>query len=165
MAEKMHQYVRGLIEKEDTKGMHLLDLYGGVGTFGILNADQFESVWIVEGFQGCIDSALVNIKKNHITNAQAKCMDAKNLKRLKIPKPLFVITDPPRAGMDPRTVREIIQKKPEHIIYISCNVEQLRKDLPKFLKKYELKSAAIFDLFPQTNHMESVVELKLANQS
>jgi tRNA/tmRNA/rRNA uracil-C5-methylase (TrmA/RlmC/RlmD family) len=40
-------------------------------------------------------------------------------------------------------------------------VKQLEKDLPKFLKHYKLKSAALFDLFPQTNHMESVVELAL----
>jgi tRNA/tmRNA/rRNA uracil-C5-methylase (TrmA/RlmC/RlmD family) len=41
---------------------------------------------------------------------------------------------------------------------VSCNVEQLGKDLPKF-KNYRIKSAAMFDLFPQTLHSESVVEL------
>jgi tRNA/tmRNA/rRNA uracil-C5-methylase (TrmA/RlmC/RlmD family) len=48
--------------------------------------------------------------------------------------------------------------KPQVIIYVSCNVQQLAKDLAKF-KDYTIKSAAMFDLFPQTNHLESVVEL------
>ena len=75
-------------------------------------------------------------------------------------KDLYVITDPPRVGMHEETIIQLRKLKPKLIIYISCNVDQLAKDLPKF-KDYKIKSAAVFDLFPQTNHMESVIELVL----
>ena len=48
--------------------------------------------------------------------------------------------------------------KPEAIIYVSCNINQLRDDLRK-LGRYEIKSASLFDLFPQTPHIETVAEL------
>jgi tRNA/tmRNA/rRNA uracil-C5-methylase (TrmA/RlmC/RlmD family) len=69
-----------------------------------------------------------------------------------------VITDPPRSGMHPDTVIDLNKRKPKAIIYISCNIQQLSKDIPKFYD-YDLKSAALFDLFPQTPHCEGVVEL------
>ncbi len=69
-----------------------------------------------------------------------------------------VITDPPRTGMHPRTIEELNKLAPDVMIYISCNTQQLAKELPKF-KKYTVKSAAIFDLFPQTPHVEAIVEL------
>lgn len=173
MATKMHEYVRGLLESYGgsdqgsnggsngkLKEAHLLDLYGGVGTFGIINADLFKSVTIVESFAGCIDAAKKNIERNHIQNAEAIVMDAKQLKNLPLKSPLYVVNDPPRGGMHPKTVDQLIQLAPEAIIYVSCNVLELEKDMKKFEKHFKLKSAALFDLFPQTNHSESVVELK-----
>jgi 23S rRNA (uracil-5-)-methyltransferase RumA len=161
MAEKMHEYVNEMLKsygEENTKKTHLLDLYGGVGTFGINNAGLFKDVIIVENFAGSIESAKHNIEKNNIDNAKAIVLDAKNLKRLNLSNPLFVINDPPRSGMDPKTIEELNNLKPKVIIYISCNVIQLAKDLPKF-KGYKVKSAALFDLFPQTPHSEAIVEL------
>ncbi|MBU1016287.1 RsmD family RNA methyltransferase [Patescibacteria group bacterium] len=159
MAEKMHEYVHDLLKKYDTSGAHLLDLYGGVGAFGIVNADLFKGVTSVESFEGCTLAAKENIKLNGLKNVDAICMDAKRLKQVKLPSgDLYVITDPPRSGMDEETVIQLKKLRPAVMIYISCNVEQLGRDLPKF-KDYKIKSVALFDLFPQTNHMESVVEL------
>lgn len=159
MAEQMHEYVHELLKKYQTQKAHLLDLYGGVGAFGIINAPLFESMTTVEAFEGCTVAARANIHRNQLEKAEAICIDAKRLKQVKLPnKPLFVITDPPRSGMDQETIIQLRKLKPEVLIYISCNVEQLGKDLPK-LQEYEIRSAAMFDLFPQTNHMESVVEL------
>ncbi|MDP2749963.1 MAG: 23S rRNA (uracil(1939)-C(5))-methyltransferase RlmD [Nanoarchaeota archaeon] len=163
VAEMMHKYCNEILRKYSTKEAHLLDLYGGVGTFGIMNADLFSQVSIVESIPQCIDAANLNIKENNVGNAKAILLDAKHLKKLQLPqKPqqLFVITDPPRSGMDERTIEQLKKLKPEIIVYISCNPEQLAKDILKF-KEYDLKSAALFDMFPQTNHMEAVVELVL----
>ncbi len=168
MATKLHEYVRNLLESYggtngspngSTDRGHLLDLYGGVGTFGIINADLFKSVTIVESFAGCIEAAKKNIERNHVKNATAIVMDAKQLKNVPLKSPLFVVNDPPRGGMHPKTVEQLIKLEPRVIVYVSCNVAELEKDLKKFLKHYKLKSAALFDLFPQTNHSESVVEL------
>ncbi|MFC1723029.1 23S rRNA (uracil(1939)-C(5))-methyltransferase RlmD [Nanoarchaeota archaeon] len=158
MAEKMHTYVNTLIQSHDTKDHHLLDLYGGVGTFGIINATHFKSTTIVEGFQQCIDAAEKNIELNQAPNTKAICKDDRQLKNLDLPSPLFVITDPPRSGMNPKTIKHLNRTKPDTIIYVSCNLSQLAKDLKKF-QNYTLKSAALFDLFPQTPHCEAVVEL------
>jgi len=158
MAEKMHSYVCGLLEKYETKDSLLLDLYGGVGTFGINNSDLFKKVLIVESVQSCIDSANANMKANGVRNGEAMVLDARYLKKLNLSGPIFVITDPPRSGMHPKTVEELNRIRPNIIIYISCNVGQLARDLPKF-SGYEVASAAMFDLFPQTPHLEAVVEL------
>jgi len=158
MAEKMQQYCHEKLKKYDTKNAYLLDLYGGVGTFGIMNADLFRSVTIVESVKSCIDAAEINIKENNIGNAKALVLDAAKIKKLDLPQPLFVITDPPRSGMDHKTIEELKKLRPSVIIYISCNVKQLGKDIAKF-KKYKIKSAAMFDLFPQTPHIEAIVEL------
>ncbi|MBN2096674.1 class I SAM-dependent RNA methyltransferase [Candidatus Peregrinibacteria bacterium] len=189
MAEKMHCYVREILTESvnvyrnsklesanishNTKSeslqsrdtitdkQHLLDLYGGVGAFGIVNADLFHKVTSVESYEGCTVAAQANLELNGIKNMEAICIDAKRLKQVKLPeKDLYVITDPPRSGMHPETIIQLRKLKPEVLVYISCNVEQLGKDLPK-LTDYKIKSAALFDLFPQTNHMESVIELVL----
>ena len=160
MANQMHEYVHGLLAGY-RKGeyAHLLDLYGGVGAFGIVNAELFHKVTTIEDYEGCTIAAKENVKLNNLSNVEAICMDAKRLKQVRLPeKELYVVTDPPRAGMHEETIIQLRKLAPEKIIYISCNVEQLGKDLPKF-KDYKIKSAALFDLFPQTNHMESVVEL------
>jgi tRNA (uracil-5-)-methyltransferase len=157
VAEKMLAYSRQLLEKYDTKDAHLLDLYGGVGTFGIVNSDLFRMTTVVEAFKGSIDSAKENIAANK-ARADAYALDAKQIRRLKLGDPLFVIADPPRSGMEQGAINSLKEFRPNVIIYVSCNPQQLKKDLQKF-NGYEVRSAAMFDMFPQTTHVEAVAEL------
>jgi 23S rRNA (uracil1939-C5)-methyltransferase len=99
-----------------------------------------------------------NLQLNNLKNIEAFAMDSKYLPKLNLKSPLYVITDPPRTGMDPKTILALKQLKPKLIIYISCNPQQLSKDLFK-LREYKVVSSALFDLFPQTPHSEAVVEL------
>ena len=62
--------------------------------------------------------------------------------------------------MHPKAIERLNELKPKAIIYVSCNVEQLGKEIPRF-KNYKIKSVAMFDLFPQTPHIEAVIELVL----
>ena len=158
MAEKMQSYCNELLSKHDTKQAHLLDLYAGVGTFGIVNAGLFKSVTMVESFQACVDAAERNITANGVSNASVMRRDAKQLGKLALHTPLFVITDPPRSGMDPRALYHLSELQPERILYVSCNVKRLAMDIKRF-PGYTIESVALFDLFPQTNHIEAVVEL------
>jgi len=161
MAEKMHEYVHELCRKHASQELTLLDLYAGVGTFGINNCKFFKNLFIIESDKHCVAAARINIEKNKIENADIIEMDAMQLKKVELPdKNLFVITDPPRSGMHPKTIDQLNKLRPKVIIYISCNIEQLGKDLPKF-KDYQLKSSAMFDLFPHTPHVEAIVELVL----
>lgn len=160
MAEKMQNYVSQLVEKYDTKNAMLLDLYGGVGTFGIVNASFFKEVLIIESVKESIECAKKNAEENRYNNVKTIVLDAKQIARIPCLKPFFVITDPPRTGMDQKTISYLNLEKPEAIIYISCNPQQLTKDLSKF-RNYSIKSVALFDLFPQTPHSEAIVELCL----
>ena len=158
MAEKMVEYTKGLLEKYPREYATLLDVYGGVGGFGISCSDLFYRLHIVEGDKNCIEAAHKNLKLNSVERGEATYVDAKNLRRVQLSKPLFIITDPPRSGMNPKTVAQLNALEPEVIIYVSCNVKQMAKEL-HHLYDYKIKSAALFDLFPQTPHAEAVVEL------
>ena len=158
VTQKMHNYVNEIVKDFSLKNMGLLDLYGGVGTFGIINSGHFDSVTIMENSNECIDSANKNIFLNNVGNATAIVKDAKNLKPKDYEGPLFVITDPPRSGMHPMTISSLNKISPKYMIYVSCNPTQLAKDIKKF-KKYKIGKAAVFDMFPQTNHIEVVVFL------
>ncbi|MBW7995160.1 MAG: 23S rRNA (uracil(1939)-C(5))-methyltransferase RlmD [Candidatus Glassbacteria bacterium] len=158
MIEAMQAYVREIFRRCDTAGTHLVDLYGGVGTFGIINADLFERVSVVESFPQAVVSARRNIEANGAGNVHALELDAKRLKNAELPGRLTFITDPPRSGMNPRTITALTRLAPELIVYVSCNVKQLGRDLKKF-SDYRIASAALFDFFPHTPHSEAVVEL------
>jgi 23S rRNA (uracil-5-)-methyltransferase RumA len=163
MAEKMQNYVRNLIKNETmfkTKDLVLLDLYAGVGTFGIINSDLFKKVFLVENDKNCVNSALENIKINNVKNTSAFNLDASKIKRLDVEKnKVYVIMDPPRSGVNPKALNAVKELKPNKIIYISCNPPELSKDIKKFSSHY-LKSVAFFDFFPQTKHIEVVAEFE-----
>src|SRR3989338_361408 len=158
MALEMLRHSHSLLSSYQGKGYHLVDLYGGVGTFGIYNSDLFEKVTVIESVKESIDAAEKNIKANKTFNVTSKLLDCRHLRRLEFPEKLVVITDPPRSGMHPDTIAQLNRLKPEKIIYISCNLEQLQKDILKF-KDHKVASAALFDLFPQTTHADGMVEL------
>ncbi|MGC8929886.1 MAG: 23S rRNA (uracil(1939)-C(5))-methyltransferase RlmD [Candidatus Woesearchaeota archaeon] len=163
MAKKMHLYVNNLIMNETrikTKELFLLDLYSGVGTFGIINSDFFKHVFLVENNKSCVESAIENIKINNAKNISVFNLDASKIKRLSVEKNnVYVIIDPPRSGIHPKALNAIKELKPKKIIYISCNPIELSKDIKKF-NSYDLKSVAFFDFFPQTKHTEVVAEFE-----
>ncbi len=158
IAEQMHAYCHSLLEKSRAEDGQLLDLYGGVGTFAIVNSELFRVATIVESSEQAVLAAGKNRKENKASNVKAVLLDSKYLRRIELPKPLFVVVDPPRSGIHPKAAKRLNELRPEKIIYVSCNVHQLVQDLAK-LENYKMKSAALFDLFPQTPHIETVIEL------
>jgi tRNA (uracil-5-)-methyltransferase len=167
MAEKLLGYVKKLFARySGTKETQLLDLYGGVGTFGIALASLFENVYIMELFAPSVEIAKKNIEKNNLFNVTALVGDVKQFKKLGYNKAIapFVLVDPPRSGIVPKALVRLKELAPPVLVYVSCNPKQLSKDLVKLRNwGYELKSTALFDLFPQTPHMEVVVELVREN--
>ncbi|NIA23378.1 MAG: 23S rRNA (uracil-5-)-methyltransferase RumA, partial [Proteobacteria bacterium] len=73
-----------------------------------------------------------------------------------------VIIDPPKKGLTDGVIREIIRRKPERIVYISCNPQTLVRDLDRFIStgNYKCETIQPFDLFPQTFHVENIALLK-----
>ncbi|MBN1544568.1 23S rRNA (uracil(1939)-C(5))-methyltransferase RlmD [Candidatus Woesearchaeota archaeon] len=166
MAQRMVEYLRSLLEKHCTNDASLLDLYGGVGTFGVSLAGMFRDCLIGESVPESIVCAKMNIERNRLKNTEAVCLDASGISKKSLAdrykgRRLFVVTDPPRSGMHPKTLKRLLQLRPEVIVYVSCNPQQMAKELKVLAIEYELKSLALFDLFPQTNHVEAVAELNL----
>ncbi len=162
MTEKMVEYVRWIFEKERPKNAVLIDLYGGAGTFGLNMMELFDHTIVIDNEPNNINLLDKNIKSNKLTKKiQAICKDASFINNLWFDshQTVYMITDPPRTGMDKKTIDRIRQLKPKKIIYVSCNPSQLAKDLNFLTREYVISSLAIFDLFPQTSHVETVVEL------
>ena len=157
---KLHHYVHSLLQTYDTSSLTLIDLYGGVGCFGIINHSLFHDVVIVESVTPAISCAQRNIAENSCANVRALCLDAAKISQLSVLCGTIVITDPPRTGMHPRTIRYLLELKPRVLVYVSCNMKQMIKDM-KYFTEYRIVRAAVFDLFPQTNHAEAVVVYEL----
>jgi tRNA/tmRNA/rRNA uracil-C5-methylase (TrmA/RlmC/RlmD family) len=149
VAEMMHRHVRQMLGKYDTGGAELLDLYAGAGTFGSINADMFSKVCLFES--SCL-------AQNLPENCAFYHKDAEQVRNLKFSRPVYVITDPPRTGMSMKVIEHLRSLKPEVIVYVSCNLMQVRKDILKL--GCRIKSAAMFDMFPHTYHIETVAELE-----
>jgi 23S rRNA (uracil1939-C5)-methyltransferase len=158
MAERLLEHVRSLV----LAGPHakILDLYCGSGFFSLsLARDANESLGIeLDAF--AIKSAQENLELNGIKNARFRAEPAETLS-WGLEKPDVTIVDPPRSGLHPKVRNALKAGKPPRIIYVSCNPKALAFDLKELLQYYDAGSIRAFDLFPQTAHVETVVELKL----
>jgi 23S rRNA (uracil1939-C5)-methyltransferase len=155
----MVEHAKSILSKYEPEKKNLLDLYGGVGTFGLVLAENFRNTFIVESFPQSIESAKKNIQANEIKNAQAHCLDSQRMNKVVAKGNLLAITDPPRSGMTRQAIENLIALEPEVIIYVSCNPAQFAKEMLVFGKKYEMRSLTCFDMFPQTTHLETMAEL------
>lgn len=158
MAEKMIAYCKEIVKKYADKYTVLIDLYGGSGTFGISLGELFYKCYIIDNDALNISCAKENIAANSISNTEATCADAASLSVNF--SDAVVITDPPRSGMGQKAIKKLLQLMPKALIYISCNPQELAKELKYFKKYYDLESISVFDLFPQTIHIEAVAELR-----
>ncbi len=151
----------------------LLELYCGNGNFTLPLAQNFKRVIATEISKSSVNSALKNIEKNNINNvdiirmssedfAQAmdKVREFRRLAHIDLESYEFstVLVDPPRAGLDNDTLR-IIQRF-NHIIYISCNPQNLMDNLAVLCNTHDIVSLAAFDQFPYTDHLEAGVILQ-----
>jgi 23S rRNA (uracil1939-C5)-methyltransferase len=77
-----------------------------------------------------------------------------------IEQPDLVVVDPPRTGLGPEVTALLGQVAPDALVYVSCDPATLARDLRQLIEAgYSIKSIALADLFPQTYHLESIVEL------
>jgi 23S rRNA (uracil-5-)-methyltransferase RumA len=158
MAVRVHEHISGKLRGYSTQAAHLLDLYGGVGAFAIINAPSFSGVTILENYEPAIRAAELNIANSNTANVETRCRDARHLAQEQFPSPLFIVLDPPRSGINPKTLKHLSTLECEALFYVSCNPKHLANDLAE-LGRFQIKSTALFDMFPQTPHMEVVVEL------
>lgn len=139
----------------------VLDAYCGTGTIGLTMAKNAKKVLGVEINADAIRDAKENATLNGIQNVEFYNEDAGEYisflarKKEKID---VVITDPPRAGCSMKFLKSLIELSPKRVVYISCNPETLARDLNVLVKSgYRVKKIQGVDMFPHTNHVESVV--------
>lgn len=144
------------------------DLYTGTGTIAQFVAKSCKKVVGIEYVEMAIEDAKKNAKENNIHNAEFVAGDMAKVftdEFVKVHgKPDIIITDPPRAGMHPDVVKQIIKLLPEKIIYVSCNPASQARDIDMLRDFYEICRIQPVDMFPHTHHVENICELMLKSE-
>jgi len=155
MAEKLQSQVMDLLP---TSGK-ILDLYCGLGFFGIAAAKRGLEVYGHELDAPAIELAHKNADANGVSDKTRWGAGPVEDLDWSMEKPNAVIIDPPRAGLHPRARKSLLEHKPQEIVYVSCNYHRLVDELKEFKSVYRIASLHALDLFPHTPHVEVVVKL------
>lgn len=151
----------------------LVELYCGNGNFTAVLAQHFDKVLATEISKVSVNSANYNFELNKVNNVSIARLSSEEFTQALNRERAFrrlanidldsfnfstIFVDPPRAGLDAGT--EKLVTKMDTILYISCNPETLAENLKQITKTHKVVSAAVFDQFPWTYHIESGVLLK-----
>ncbi len=165
MAEKLYDLIRKTAnpQKDDV----VWDLYCGTGSIALYLASAAKEVIGIEIVPDAIENAKQNAQNNGITNVRFFNGNLDKIFRQQpelldsLPRPDILIIDPPRAGMHPKLLNNILQLNPSKIVYVSCNPSTQVRDLRILVDEggYNLDSAQPVDMFPHTPHIEVVTGL------
>jgi 23S rRNA (uracil1939-C5)-methyltransferase len=160
-AKVLYQIVANLANLQGHELVY--DLYTGVGTIAHFLARQARQVVGIEMIEGAIKDAQINAQLNHLNNVSFWLGDTKDIFNEQLLKecgmPDIIVTDPPRAGMHPDVVQQLLRVAPERIIYVSCNPATQARDIHDLQDRYELTHVQPIDMFPHTSHVENVALL------
>lgn len=152
ITEKVFNHILNFIDNVDTA----LDLYSGVGTLTMLISKKAKKVYGIEINEYSYNNAIKNIELNKVNNVEFFCGKVEDRIREIKGEIDLIVTDPPRSGMDNKTINIIKEKKPKKIIYMSCEPITLARDLNLLKAIYEIDNITLFDMFPNTKHVETV---------
>ncbi len=145
----------------------VLDAYCGTGTIGLAAAAHAGQVTGVELNRDAVSDAVYNARRNHIRNACFAAADAGRFLQEQAKKGArydVVIMDPPRTGSSPAFLQALIACAPEKIVYVSCGPDSLARDLKQLTAGgYSVRTIQPVDMFPFTEHIETVCLLVLRN--
>lgn len=161
MAARMYSRILALAKEIAPKTV--VDAYSGIGITSLLFAKAGMEVISVEQVRSAVEDARAMAKRNGLQDkVRALCGDcAKVLPGLKLRGDTLFFVDPPRRGLGDSVCRTILNFAPEYVLYLSCGPEALAEDLKRLQKGgYKLKLAEPYDLFPHTEHVETVCLLE-----
>lgn len=138
----------------------VIDAYCGIGTIGLTASRRAKNVIGVEVNRDAVKDAIVNARLNRVKNAYFYTADAGEFMKgmaANHETADVVLMDPPRAGSDEKFLSSLVTLAPEKVVYISCNPETQERDL-LFLTAhgYGVEKIQPVDMFPHTNHVETV---------
>jgi 23S rRNA (uracil1939-C5)-methyltransferase len=147
------------------RGRLALDLYAGVGLFSVALARQFERVIGVESNPAAAKDLEINLKESGGSSPASRNVTVEGFLSRWHEKPDLVVVDPPRAGMETDALVHLKKLAPARLHYVSCDPATLSRDLAQLVGTndagpYEIESINLFDIFPQTYHMEVLVRLR-----
>jgi 23S rRNA (uracil1939-C5)-methyltransferase len=141
-----------------------LDLFAGVGLFSLPLAHRFTQVVAVENSLPASRLCLQNANAAGLGNVQAACADVATWLEVQGRSAAgsfdLVLLDPPRTGAGSKVMKHISELAPKRILYISCDPQTLIRDLAAISPRdYTIRLVEGLDMFPQTYHFETVVQL------
>lgn len=157
-AEKLYNRA---VEYAAPNGGTVLDLYCGTGTITLCLSAKADHVIGAEIVPEAVENAKANAIRNAVDNVEFICADAAaaalSFKERGI-SPDCIVVDPPRKGMYPDALKNIVDMQPERIVYVSCDPATLARDI-KLLRDYgyNVTKGTAVDMFPRTHHVETVV--------
>jgi 23S rRNA (uracil1939-C5)-methyltransferase len=143
------------------EGETAVDLYAGVGLFSLPLARRYAKVIAVESDQIAARYARLNLRRNRLPGIEVVNQVVESWLP-KLPRGVDrLVLDPPRGGLAPRARDLLMARRPQRLTYVSCHPAALARDLRQLQEGYAVESLAFIDLFPQTGHMEVVVQMVL----
>ena len=159
VGEELVKTVVAEYEKSKDVAPDVLDLYCGVGVFGLCcNPPKLTGI---ESGRQAIDFAKKNAVAQKLANAKFWAERVgQNLRRISVNSHTTVIVDPPRDGMEPNVPKWLAESKAPRILYVSCDPATLTRDLKTICRGYDIESVRWFNMFPRTARFETLVVLK-----
>lgn len=158
LTKRLYDEVLNVVEK--VKPKRVLDLYCGTGTIGLYIADKVKEVVGVDYSKSGIKDAKENAKLNGNNNCSFICDKVENvIDQFKDFD--MVVVDPPRAGLDPKTIEYIKKIGAKNLVYVSCDPVTLGRDLKALSTDYSIIEVKPYNMFPRTYHVECVCLLSL----
>lgn len=162
-AEKLYNI--GVQAAKINKNDVVFDLYCGIGTISIFMAKYAKEVYGIEIVDEAVKMAEENASLNKVENTKFISGDVEivldELINIKHIIPDVIMIDPPRKGLDNKSIENIMKIRPNRFVYISCNPATLVRDLAKFENMYDVQEIQPVDMFPWTSHVECVAVLNL----
>jgi len=164
--ERLYQVARDFAELTGNEIVY--DLYCGTGSIGIFVSKNAKKIIGVEMIEEAISDAKENAALNNLRDAEFYAGDVINICNddffASHGKPDVIITDPPRVGMHEKLVKKILEIAAPVVVYVSCNPATQGRDLNLLGQKYDVTKIQPVDMFPHTQHIENVVQLKLRDE-
>ncbi len=158
----LYKKIRELVGEHKDKIAY--DLYSGTGTITQFMANSFKQIIGIESVKEAVDAAKISAKENNINNVSFVCGDMKEILNDEFINqhgvPEIIITDPPRDGMHHNVIKNILNIKPQKIIYVSCNSATQARDFNLMKEEYKITLIQPVDMFPQTFHVENIIVLE-----